>query len=208
MLLSPGAFLAIQWCEGVAFHLDSSSRLLITQAAWLGSHQCRDVNCKLKLLDKFLQVRHKGPCKKMNKWLGLYLPCLIHSELEICLITTNGPLHRNEGHFQPGNRYSSALSNHQISNLRGGHELLQHRAAMPDLWNCTLQAHPGMPKCDWEMLDEFSGPTKVTIYPCNVILLQMVAVLAFLISGLTIAGWQGTQLEHKQLNNTNWVHPS
>ena len=39
------------------------------------------------------------------------------------------------GHFLPGKRYSPALSNHQIGNLSGGHELPQPKAAKPDLWD-------------------------------------------------------------------------
>ena len=134
---------------------------------------------------------------------GPVLAHLIHSELEICLITTNGPLHRHEGHFWPGMRYSSALSNHQISNLRGSCKLPQHRAAKPDLWNYTLWTHPETPKCYWEMFDEFSGFTNITIYSCSTILFQMVVVLAFPIPGFIAAAWQDTWLTHKELSKTN-----
>ena len=37
------------------------------------------------------------------------------------------------GHFQPGNRHLPALSNHQIGNLRDGHEMSQPKATEPDL---------------------------------------------------------------------------
>ena len=40
-----------------------------------------------------------------------------------------------------GQVFAQALSNHQISNLRGGHKLPQCSAAIPDLWNYTLWAH-------------------------------------------------------------------
>ena len=42
-------------------------------------------------------VRHKGPCKKIKKWLGLCQPYLFHGELEIHLIATNGLLCRCRG---------------------------------------------------------------------------------------------------------------
>ena len=44
---------------------------------------------------------------------------------------------------------SNCLINHQISNLRDGHELLQLWAAKPDLWDCLLWAQPGMPQMSW-----------------------------------------------------------
>ena len=46
----------------------------------------------------------------------------------------------------------------------------------------------GCQKCDQEMLDVFSGLTEVTIYSHSVILLQTVAILAFLIPGFIVAG--------------------
>ena len=64
--------------------------------------------------------------------------CLIHSTLGIHLIATNGLLHRCEGHFKLGKRYSPALSNHQISKLRGGHDLPQPKAGKPDLWGGAM----------------------------------------------------------------------
>ena len=80
-----------------------------------------------------------------------------------------------------------------------------HSAGPPNQTSGTVHFEPtkGHQKCDWEMPDEFSGLTEVAIYPHNMILIQTIAVLAFLIPGLTIAGWQHTQLTHKQLNNTN-----
>ena len=57
---------------------------------------------------------------------------------------------------------------------------------------------------DQETLDVFGWLTKVMIYSCSTILLQSVVVLASLIPGLIVAGWQDIWLTHKQLNNTNW----
>ena len=42
--------------------------------------------------------------------------------------------------------------------------------------------------CDQEMMDVFSGLTKVMIYSHSMILVQMAAVLAFLIPGLIVTG--------------------
>ena len=58
-----------------------------------------------------------------------------------------------------------------------------------------------------EMLEEFGGCTKVTSCSQSTILLQTAVVLASLIPGLRDAGWQATQLTHKQLKNTNLRHP-
>ena len=61
-----GAYLAIWWCEGVALHMDSSSRLLIIQVTWSGGHWHRTVNCKLKLLVQ-------RPIQKNEEMTGLVL---------------------------------------------------------------------------------------------------------------------------------------
>ena len=134
--------LAVWWCEGVALHLDCNSRLLIIQVTWLGGHWHGIVNCKLKLRDKFIQFRCKGLCKKIKKWQGLCYPCLIHNELGIHLIATNRLICSCERCFQCGNSYLPALSNHQISNFRGGCELPQPKAAKPDLWDCAFLSPP------------------------------------------------------------------
>ena len=55
---------------------------------------------------------------------------------------TSGFLCRPEGHFWPGKRYSPALSNHQISNLRGSCDLPQPKAAKPDLWDGAMSSPP------------------------------------------------------------------
>ena len=54
-----------------------------------------------------------------------------------------------------------------------------------------------------EMLAEFSGLTKVTIDPICTTLLWRVVVLASPVLGPIDAGWQATQLTHKQLKHTN-----
>ena len=152
----------------------------------------------------------------MKKWLGLCQLHLIHSELGVYLITTNTLLPRHEGHLP-------ALSNHQISNLRGSHEPLQPRAAKPDLWDyATSQAHQGMPKCVKGMLGDFSGHTKVTIYPWKCIRSEWEWSLPLQYQvqwtqGGKPPGWhtsnlniqkQGIQvnLEHIQLRHTNNEH--
>ena len=53
------------------------------------------------------------------------------------------------------------------------------------------------------MLDEFGGLTEVTIYPMCATALQRAAVLAFPVLGQIDAGWQATQLTHKQLKHTD-----
>ena len=110
------------------------------------------------------------------------------------------------GHFQPGNRQSPALSNHQIGNLRDGHKLPQPKAAKPDLWDHATSLEPakGCQKCDsLGMQGQFSGLTKVTIYPTCTNSLQRAVVLAFPVLGPIDAGWQATQLTYKQLKHTN-----
>ena len=114
------------------------------------------------------------------------------------------------GHFLPGKRYSPALSNHQIGNFRDSCKLPQLKAAKPDIWDPapSYWGHPGL-----GMLDEFGGLTDVVIYPMCANLLWRVVVLATLIQGLIVTGWQATQLTYKQLKHTNsryprqpWVH--
>ena len=85
-----------------------------------------------------------------------------------------------------------------------------HSTGLPNQTSETAHFEPtqGHQKCDWEVLDEFGGLTKVAIYSHSVILLQTVVVLAFPIPGLTNAGSWDTQLPYKQLNNTNWGCPS
>ena len=110
------------------------------------------------------------------------------------------------GDFQPGNRYLPALSNHQIGNLRDGHELSQPKAAKPDLWDqaTSFESTQGCQKCEFlGTLDEFSGLIEVKIYPTCATQLQRAAVLAFLVLDQIDAGWQATQLAHKQLKHTN-----
>ena len=51
------------------------------------------------------------------------------------------------------------------------------------------------------MLNAFGGLTKVMIYPTCTNSLQRVAVLATLIQGLIVTGWQATQLTYKQLRH-------
>ena len=55
------------------------------------------------------------------------------------------------GHFLPGKRYSLALSNHQIGNLRDGHKPPHLHTAEPDLWD-PATSFSGPPrdarKCD------------------------------------------------------------
>ena len=59
-----------------------------------------------------------------------------------------------------------------------------HSARLPNQTSGAAHFVPtqGHQICDWEMLDEFGWLTDIcTIYSCSVILLQMVAVLAFVI---------------------------
>ena len=144
-----GTILAMWWCEGVALHLDDNSRLLIIQVTWSGGHQHRGINHKLKLLDSSVQFRHKGLCKKIKKWLGLYQPFLIHSVIGICLIVTNGLHCRHEGCFWHGNRYLPALSNDQINNLRGSCKPPQPKAAKLDLWGYAIFECPSRDAKIW-----------------------------------------------------------
>ena len=53
------------------------------------------------------------------------------------------------------------------------------------------------------IVDGFNGLTKVVIYPACATQLQRTAVLTFLIPGQIDAGWQATQLTHKQLKHTS-----
>ena len=53
------------------------------------------------------------------------------------------------------------------------------------------------------MLYEFSGLTKVAIYPTCTNLLQRAVVPAFPVLDQIDTGWQITQLTHKQLKLTN-----
>ena len=55
----------------------------------------------------------------------------------------------------------------------------------------------------WETLDEFSGLTNVAIYPACATQLWQAVVLAFPVPGQVDAGWQATQIAHKQLKHTN-----
>ena len=73
------------------------------------------------------------------------------------------------GHFLPGKRYSLALSNHQIGNLRDGHELQQPKAAKADLWDAAT-SFSSLPRDVKNVTilgdaDGFGGLTEVTIYP-------------------------------------------
>ena len=52
-------------------------------------------------------------------------------------------------------------------------------------------------------LGEFGGLTEVAIYPTFATPLQRAVVLASLVPGPVDAGWQVTQLTHKQLKHTN-----
>ena len=115
------------------------------------------------------------------------------------------------GHFLPRKRYSPALLNHQIGNLRESHEPPQPKAAKPDLWDpaTSFWAHPGMPEM-WlfsGMLDGFGWLTEVTIYPMCTYLLWRVVVLATLIQGPIVTWWQATWLTYKQLDHTNSRYP-
>ena len=58
------------------------------------------------------------------------------------------------------------------------------------------------------MLDGFGGFTKVAICPMHVNSLQRVVVLATVIQGPIVTGWQATQLTYKQLKHTNSRYPS
>ena len=78
------------------------------------------------------------------------------------------------GHFLPQNRHLSALLNHQIGNLRDGHELPHPKAAKPDLWDhaTSFEHTQGCQKCDsLGMLNGLGGLTEVTIYPACATLL-------------------------------------
>ena len=115
------------------------------------------------------------------------------------------------GHFLPRKSYSPALLNHQIGSLRDGHKPPQPKAAKPDLWDpaTSFQAHPGTPdlwKCSGT-LDGFGGLTEVAIYPTCANSLWRVAVLATLIQGLIVTGWQATWLTYKQLKHMNSRYP-
>ena len=115
------------------------------------------------------------------------------------------------GHFLPGKRYSSAFLSHQIGNLRDGHKLPQPKAAKPDLWDpaTSFWAHPGMPEmwllsrdARWIWWAHWGH-----VFPVCANLLQRDAVLAALIQGLIVTGWQATKLTYKQLRHTNSRHP-
>ena len=53
------------------------------------------------------------------------------------------------------------------------------------------------------MLDGFNGLTEVVIYPTCITQLRRAVVLTFPVLGQIDAGWQATQLTHKQLKHTN-----
>ena len=85
------------------------------------------------------------------------------------------------GHFLPGKKYSPALSNHQIGNLRDSHKQPQPKASRQDHWDpaTSFWAHPGMPEM-WLFLgtlDGLGGLTKVMIYPAYANSLQRIVVL-------------------------------
>ena len=82
--------------------------------------------------------------------MGLQLLCLLHGVLEIHLSASSGFLHKRGDTSHLGKRYSPAFSNHQIGNLRDGHELPQPKAAKPDLWDSVTSLEPtqGCQKCD------------------------------------------------------------
>ena len=145
MPLSIQVIPSIQWCEGVALSLDDDSRLLIIQVTQLGSHQCRNIGCRLKL--QIGSFNLGGLCKKIKKMTELVL-ATSNSQWVGDLFNHHQqtPL-RHGGHFWPGNRYLPALSSNQITNLRGSHKLPQPRAAKTDLWEYTISwAHPEMAK--------------------------------------------------------------
>ena len=84
------------------------------------------------------------------------------------------------------------------------------------LWTTTLWdpvtsfwAHPGTPEM-WlflGMLDGINGITEVAIYPMWTTLCWRAVVLATLIQGPIVIGWQTTQLTYKQLRHTNSRYP-
>ena len=111
------------------------------------------------------------------------------------------------GPFLPGKRYSPPFSNHQIGNLRDGHEPPQLHTAKPDLWDpaTSFWAQPEMPENLTKHRDaEWVGRlTKVMIYPTCANLHWKIVALATPILDLRDAGWQDIWLTHKQLKQTN-----
>ena len=113
------------------------------------------------------------------------------------------------GHFLPGKRYSLAFSNHQIGILRDSHKLPQPKAAEPDLWDPATSFWPtkGCQKCVSHWGCWMDLVAEVMIYPMCTTSLWRAVVLATLIQGLIVAGWQATWLTYKKLRHNNSRYP-
>ena len=179
--------------------LDVSCRLLIIQVTWLGSHWHGNNGCKLKLWISSFSFGTKASVRKLRNdwactshilsmlsWRSIKLPptdsfagVKVLQTWEQILASLIKP---------PDWQFKEMVVNHYSLGLPN-----QTSGIMQ-----LLRPTQGCQKCDSGMQGEFSGLTKVKIYPVCATPLQRAVVLASPVPDPIDAGWQATCLTHKQ----------